>query len=179
LWSALENVHLESLAAYSLVTFVIDLRNNFIYLHYFSQYDQFARMNLAEELARGEREIPVSQLFPQEVIDQAEAHYKFILARDILGVIALLAAFALALTNLALLIRAKRRARPDLLRRHAVLSGLCWACLFGLTTLLLLNLYPSGLILAGHTRHLYRIAIPLSLTGAAGFLGLFLSENPQ
>jgi hypothetical protein len=59
----LNALHLRTLTTYTLFSNVIDLKNGEIYVYYMSQYNEAVRLNIADELAKGRREVDARDLF--------------------------------------------------------------------------------------------------------------------
>jgi hypothetical protein len=51
---------------------IFDLGERVVYLYYQGQYNEFVRLDLAQELAKGEQVIPLDELFSPETIQAAE-----------------------------------------------------------------------------------------------------------
>lgn len=74
----LKAVHLEFLTTLTLTSNVIDLKNGDIYIYYISQYNEAAKINIAEELAKGQRVVETRDFFsPQTAQDGDDAYQKF------------------------------------------------------------------------------------------------------
>jgi len=71
----LNAVHLKTLTTYTLQSNVIDLKNGDIYIYYMSQYEQAVKLNIAEELAKGQRVIDTRSLFPKDIIESGDTSY--------------------------------------------------------------------------------------------------------
>lgn len=71
----LNAVHLKTLTTHTLTSNVIDLKNGAIYIYYMSQYDKPIKLNIAEELAKGQRVIKTRSLFPDEIAEAGDASY--------------------------------------------------------------------------------------------------------
>lgn len=74
--SILDAVHLNTLTSYTLYSNVFDLKNKEIYLYYMSQYDEVAVLNLADELARGERVQDMRDFFSPATVEAGDAAYR-------------------------------------------------------------------------------------------------------
>lgn len=72
----LNAVHLKTLTTHTLFSNVIDLKNGDIYIYYMSQYDQAVKINIAEELAKGQRVIAARSLFPDGIAEAGDASYR-------------------------------------------------------------------------------------------------------
>ncbi len=71
----LNTVYLKTLTTYTLHSNVIDLKNSDIYIYYMSQYNQAVKLNLAEELAKGQHVVETRDLFPKEIVEAGDAAY--------------------------------------------------------------------------------------------------------
>jgi len=72
----LEAVHLKTLTTHTLQSNVIDLKNGDIYIYYMSQYDEAVKLNIAEELAKGQRIVETRDLFPADTAKAGDASYR-------------------------------------------------------------------------------------------------------
>ena len=72
----LDAVHLKTLTTYTLHSNVIDLKNGDIYIYYMSQYDEAVKLNIEEELAKGQRVIETRSLFPDKLAEAGDASYQ-------------------------------------------------------------------------------------------------------
>lgn len=117
--SILDSVHLSgSLDAffnsYTVYSNIFDLRNGVVHLYYLSQYDEMVTLDLAKELAKGERVIPMDELFSPETQARALSEYKTantlgnLMKFGTVGVILL----AIGLPVFMLIRRVKRRSKP-------------------------------------------------------------------
>jgi hypothetical protein len=70
--SVLSAVHQRS----TLYSNIYDLVNREVYIYYFHQFQEVAKINLSEELAKGDRTVPLIDLFPPEVRTAALAQYQ-------------------------------------------------------------------------------------------------------
>ena len=71
----LEAVHLRTLTTHTLHSNVIDLKNGEIHIYYMSQYNQAVRLNITEELAKGQRVVETRSLFPADTSQTGDASY--------------------------------------------------------------------------------------------------------
>ena len=71
----LKAVHLKTLTTHTLHSNVIDLKNGDIYIYYMSQYDEAVKLNIDEELAKGQRVIETRSLFSDEIAEAGDASY--------------------------------------------------------------------------------------------------------
>lgn len=71
----LDAVHLKTLTTYTLHSNVIDLKNGDIYIYYMSQYDKAVKLNIDDELAKGQRVIETRSLFPDNIAKAGDASY--------------------------------------------------------------------------------------------------------
>jgi hypothetical protein len=72
----LEAVHLRTLTTHTLHSNVIDLKNGEIYIYYMSQYNQVVKINIAGELALGQRVVETRSLFPAETSQVGDTSYQ-------------------------------------------------------------------------------------------------------
>jgi membrane protease YdiL (CAAX protease family) len=72
----LDAVHVEGAASWTIESLVADLPNGFVYLYYFHQFDRPVVLNVAEEIARDRPGGPLSNLFPEEVRQEASRRYQ-------------------------------------------------------------------------------------------------------
>jgi len=71
----LDAVHFEGPAVNTLYSNIFDVRNGDIYLYFFHQFGEVIKLNLEEELAKGRHAYRISDLFTQEVVDDAFDEY--------------------------------------------------------------------------------------------------------
>jgi len=71
----LQAVHLKTLTTHTLYSNVVDLKNGDIYIYYMSQYDEAIKLNIADELAKGQRVIEARSLFPDNIAKAGDASY--------------------------------------------------------------------------------------------------------
>ena len=71
----LNAVHLRTLTTHTLQSNVIDLKNGDIYIYYMSQYDEAVKLNIDDELAKGNRVIETRSLFSDEIAKAGDASY--------------------------------------------------------------------------------------------------------
>jgi len=71
----LKAVHLKTLTTHTLHSNVIDLKNGDIYIYYMSQYDEAIKLNITDELAKGQRVIEARSLLPDEIAEAGDASY--------------------------------------------------------------------------------------------------------
>ena len=71
----LKAVHLKTLTTHTLHSNVIDLKNGDIYIYYMSQYDEAVKLNIDDELAKGQRVIETRSLFPDNIAKAGDASY--------------------------------------------------------------------------------------------------------
>lgn len=77
----LKAVHLKTLTTHTLYSNVTDLKNGDIYLYYMSQYNEAVKLNIADELAKGQRVIEARLLFPDDIANAGDASYHAFEAR--------------------------------------------------------------------------------------------------
>lgn len=73
--SVLDAVHFEGPAVNTLYSNIFDVTNGDIYLYYFHQFGEVVKLNLDEELAKGRHAYRISDLFTQEIVDNAFNEY--------------------------------------------------------------------------------------------------------
>ncbi|MFC1484783.1 hypothetical protein ACFL6Q_07040 [Candidatus Neomarinimicrobiota bacterium] len=74
-------VHVDGGTSWTIESLVADLTRGVVYLYYFHQYDQPVVLNVAEELANPREPGPLSQLFPEDVRQEAQRRYEAIKAQ--------------------------------------------------------------------------------------------------
>jgi hypothetical protein len=72
----LEAVHLKTLTTHTLFSNVIDLKNGEIYINYMSEYNEAVKLNIAEELAEGQRIVDAGDLFSEDTARAGDASYQ-------------------------------------------------------------------------------------------------------
>jgi len=73
--SVLDAVHFEGPAINTLYSNIFDVTNGDIYLYFFHQFEEVVKLNLEEELAKGRHAYRISDLFTQEIVDDAYNEY--------------------------------------------------------------------------------------------------------
>jgi len=73
--SVLDAVHFEGPAVNTLYSNIFDVTNGDIYLYYFHQFEEVVKLNLEEELAKGRHTYRISDLFTQEIVNDAHNEY--------------------------------------------------------------------------------------------------------
>jgi hypothetical protein len=76
--NVLDAVHTEGGASWTIESMVADLPNGIVYLYYFHQFDQPVILNVAEEIASARAGGPLSNLFPEDVKQEATRRYQHI-----------------------------------------------------------------------------------------------------
>ena len=71
----LEAVHLKTLTTHTLHSNVIDLKSGEIYIYYMSQYGEAIHLNIADELAKGQRVVETRSLFSADTAQAGDASY--------------------------------------------------------------------------------------------------------
>jgi len=71
----LDAVHFEGSAVNTLYSNIFDVTNGDIYLYFFHQFEEVVKLNLEEELAKGRHAYRISDLFTQEIVDDALHEY--------------------------------------------------------------------------------------------------------
>jgi choloylglycine hydrolase len=74
--TVLDAVHVESGAGWTLESMVADLTNGTVYLYYFHQFDRPVVLNVAEEITNARAGGPLSNLFPDDVKQEATRRYQ-------------------------------------------------------------------------------------------------------
>jgi hypothetical protein len=86
----LNAVHLKTLTTHTLLSNVIDLKKRDIYIYYMSQYNEAARLNIDEELARGQRIVEIRDLISAESAADGDASYQQFENRFFTAIVAVL-----------------------------------------------------------------------------------------
>jgi hypothetical protein len=86
----LDAVHLRTLTTHTLFSNVIDLKNGEIYIYYMSQYNEAVKLNIANELAKGQRVVNARDLFSRETADAGDKSYQKFETRFVAAVITVL-----------------------------------------------------------------------------------------
>ncbi|MFX0112945.1 MAG: hypothetical protein ACFFB3_00205 [Candidatus Hodarchaeota archaeon] len=73
--SILDVVHFEAWNCYTLYSYVFNPQNKTIYMYYMAQFDVPVKLNLMEELAKGDRWIKMENIFPPEIGERGLARY--------------------------------------------------------------------------------------------------------
>lgn len=68
--SILDAVHMEEGQIKTLYSTIYDLPKRLIYLYYFHQFEEVVVLDVAEELAKGDRMFLITELFPQEILNR-------------------------------------------------------------------------------------------------------------
>jgi len=102
-------VHLETLTSYTLYSNIFDLRNGKIYLYYLSQYDELVKLDLTEEISKGQCVVEMRDLFASDTVDAGQASYRWFELRFKLAIIAVIAAILLLIAGVALFVVKKFR----------------------------------------------------------------------
>jgi len=71
----LDAAHFEGPAVNTLYSNIFDVTNGDIYLYFFHQFEEVVKLNLEEELAKGRHAYRISDLFTQEIVDDALHEY--------------------------------------------------------------------------------------------------------
>ncbi len=72
----MDAVHVDEGASWTIETIVADLVNGIVYIYYFYQYDRPVVLNVITELSNPREPGPLSQLFPQDVQQEAARRYE-------------------------------------------------------------------------------------------------------
>ncbi|MFX0182203.1 MAG: hypothetical protein ACFE95_03890 [Candidatus Hodarchaeota archaeon] len=73
--SILNAVHFEGPSVNTLYSNIFDITNGDVYLYYFHQFEEVVKLNLEEEVAKGRHSYRISDLFTQEIVDNAYDEY--------------------------------------------------------------------------------------------------------
>lgn len=151
--NVLDAIHIETFSSFASSSRVFDLRAGDIYLYYFSQFDDGVRLNLTQAFEKGQQQIRLRDLFPQEVVTRGETRYQTVRIREIvtLGfmIAATLAFIILLITWLTLNVLRRNPSQsnhPATKRRVSIGMGVSWAVLCWSLLLFTLNTYPPNLI---------------------------------
>jgi len=110
----LKAVHLKTLTTHTLYSNVIDLKNGSIYIYYMSQYDEAVKLNIAEELAKGQRVIDARSLFPSNIAKAGDASYHAFETRfRVAQVTVILLGLTLLILGFTIAIRKIRKRKGD------------------------------------------------------------------
>ncbi|HSG43295.1 MAG TPA: hypothetical protein VLA72_09080 [Anaerolineales bacterium] len=74
--NVLDAVHVEEATSSTLESMVADLPHGIVYLYYFYQYDKPVVLNVTEEIANPRADGPLSELFPEDVQQEAARRFK-------------------------------------------------------------------------------------------------------
>jgi len=74
--NVLDAVHVEEDTSWTIESMVADLPHGIVYLYYFHQYDRPVVLNVMEEIANVRAEGPLSELFPEDVQQEATRRYQ-------------------------------------------------------------------------------------------------------
>ena len=107
----LDAVHFEGADYNTLVSYACDLKRGVLHLYHFHQFHDGIALDLAEQLLDGEREVPIAELFPPAIREQAAAELAG--HRDRKGLVGLASVLAglVVLAALVLVLVRRRRAR--------------------------------------------------------------------
>ena len=72
----LDVVHVEEDTGWTIASMVADLPHGIVYLYYFYQYDRPVVLNVMEEIASARADGPLSELFPEDVQQEATRRYQ-------------------------------------------------------------------------------------------------------
>jgi len=79
--SVLDAVHIEAGSGWTINSLVADLPKGLVYIYYFHQFDQPVVLNVKEEIASERTPGPLSNLFPEDVKQEAARRYQKIQAK--------------------------------------------------------------------------------------------------
>jgi hypothetical protein len=80
--NVLDAIHVEGGASWTIESLVADLPNGIVYLYYFYQFDNPVVLNVSNEIANPRAGGPLSQLFPENVRQEAARRYERIQAQE-------------------------------------------------------------------------------------------------
>jgi hypothetical protein len=72
----LESVHFEGFTTNTQYSNIYDLKNGYIYLYYFHQFDEPVKINIAEEIAKKTDPVPIKTLFSEETLKKATDEHR-------------------------------------------------------------------------------------------------------
>jgi len=75
----LDAVHVEGNSSWTIESMVADLPHGTVYLYYFYQYDKPVVLSVKDEIANARADGPLSELFPEDVQQEAARRYQHIL----------------------------------------------------------------------------------------------------
>jgi hypothetical protein len=107
----LNAVHLNNLTTYTLYSNVIDLKNRDIYLYYMSQYDEVIKLDIEEELAKGQRVVEMRDLFTPKTTQAGDLAYKRFETRFKIAQITLILTVVVILVAVTMLIVKKVKSK--------------------------------------------------------------------
>ena len=73
--SILDAVHQEGSSVNTVYSNILDLKNGIIYLYHWNQFDEVAKLDVAEEVTSAPSPTRIGDLFSQETVDQASKEY--------------------------------------------------------------------------------------------------------
>ncbi|WP_281612611.1 hypothetical protein [Flammeovirga sp. SubArs3] len=85
----LDRVHQEGIFSRTLYSNIFDLQRGIIYLYYQHEYEEVVILHVKDELAKGNINIKISDLFSEETVHQASYKWYSLIAKWILGCAAL------------------------------------------------------------------------------------------
>jgi hypothetical protein len=72
----LDAVHVEGASVNTLYSNIFDLRNGDIYICYFHQFNEVAKLNATEEIAKNSTPTPIKNLFSEGTLEKATSEYE-------------------------------------------------------------------------------------------------------
>ncbi len=78
--AVLDAVHVEGSTSWTLASMLADLPHGLVYLYYFYQFDRPVVLDVAKEIAQARTDRPLSELFPDDVRQEAARRYQHIQA---------------------------------------------------------------------------------------------------
>ncbi|MFW9993901.1 MAG: carcinine hydrolase/isopenicillin-N N-acyltransferase family protein [Candidatus Odinarchaeota archaeon] len=121
--SILSAVHQESAFTNTVYSNIYDLQNGDIYLYYFHQFEEVVKINLAEELAKGERVIPLIDLFSRETRNIALAEYRAYQLRAFVAEVISITALVTDIACLTILAVKLVKRRKETVSRNGIATG--------------------------------------------------------
>ena len=82
----LDSVHVEGNRINTQYSNIYDLKNGDIYLYYYHQFEESARLNVAEVIARETEPVPIRSLFSEEILKSAEDEFRRYRSREVLTI---------------------------------------------------------------------------------------------
>jgi len=178
----LEAIHIEWFGSFAASSRVFDLKNGDIYLYHYAQFDDGVKLNLADELKKGNQQIRVRDLFSQEVIERGESRYKSVTVRDLVPLVLVIGGILSFLGSLLglLFVQARSHRNNNTIASPAKLrlvrtSGISWTISFWSLLLLIINMYPPNLINPVFPMQVMLVLGPLGALGVIVAIRVFIA----